>query len=417
MIFDIPQGAAGDRPVNDEETRRTPQWAGRIGLVLESPELVSEVSEAIGEIRGDCAFRVAAGAPVFEVSSLVERERADLLFVELAQVRGAAAEWIASVRAGTDMPLIVAMHGTAEPAVMIEAIRAGASEFLSLPARPGIFDALDRLTMLLESRRAAAQVRGRMAGILSAKGGCGATTVACHLAAALRHVSSVNNADRGGRVLVADLDVQSPAAHRIFGTEPRRRVGDAFDSVRRLNAACWPEFTTSAGVGLDLLAGWEAGGEAGPPLSEPWRIEGLFRFLSRNYGWVLADLGRNLNPAVWAFIQNLDELFLVTAPDVLALYQTRSILQTLTGRGFDKGRLHLILNRNLKGPQDFWIESIKKMFEMNVIAVLPDDPPALERTSQEVFQFPAASPFGRAITKLAGRLTAPIDGNAGRKAH
>ena len=131
----------------------------------------------------------------------------------------------------------------------------------------------------------------------------------------------------------------------------------------------------------------------------------------------LADLGRNLNPAVWAFIQNLDELFLVTAPDVLALYQTRSILQTLTGRGFDKARLHLILNRNQRGPQDFWIESIKKMFEMNVIAVLPDDPTALERVPREGFEFPAASPFGRAITKLAGRLTAPIDGNAGRKAH
>jgi pilus assembly protein CpaE len=293
-----------------------------------------------------------------------------------------------------------------------------------LPARPGIFEALDRMTMLLESRRAAAQTRGRMAGVLSAKGGCGATTVTCHLAAALRraYVNGVIAGKDGARkVLVADLDVQTPAAHRALRAAPQRRVGDAFENVRRLSAGCWSEFATEAGENLDLLAGFDTGGSARPPLAEPWRIEGLFRFLSRNYGWVLADLGRNLNPAVWAFIQNLDELFIVTAPDVLALYQTRSILHTLTGRGFDKARLHLILNRNQRGPQDFWIESIRKMFEMNVIAALPDDGPALERLSRDRFEIPAASPFGRAITKLATRLMAPADGNtagnAGRKAH
>jgi Flp pilus assembly CpaE family ATPase len=149
----------------------------------------------------------------------------------------------------------------------------------------------------------------------------------------------------------------------------------------------------------------------------------MFRFLSRNYSWVLADLGRNLNPASWAFIQNLDELFLVTAPDVLALYQTRSILQTLAGRGFDKGRLHLVLNRNRKGPRDFWIESIRKMFEMDVIAVIPEDAPTLEKLPKDRFEFPAASPFGRAVGKLAARLKSREEQagqgkeQAGRKTH
>jgi len=80
--------------------------------------LVFEVSEAIAEIQGDCAFR-----------------------------------------AGSEAPLIAAMHATAAPAALIETIRAGSSEFLSLPARPGIFDALDRVTMLVESRAASARTR------------------------------------------------------------------------------------------------------------------------------------------------------------------------------------------------------------------------------------------------------------------
>ena len=121
-----------------------------------------------------------------------------------------------------------------------------------------------------------AQVKGRMAGVLSAKGGCGATTVACHLAAALRLENGM------GKVLVADLDSQAPAAHRIFRVTPERRVSPAFDSVRRLNTASLlarSSLATEASQGLDLLAGFEMASGAGLPLPEPWRIESMFRFL------------------------------------------------------------------------------------------------------------------------------------------
>jgi pilus assembly protein CpaE len=406
-----------------EEKLRDTRWPGRIGLILESPELMSDLSQAMIEIKADCVFRSAAGVPIFEVASLVERESVDLLFVEMAKVNGGGAEWIRGVRAGGDLPLIVAVHPTPDPPAMIEAMRAGAIEFLSVPMRPGIFDAIERMTILMEGRRAAAQVRGRMAGILSAKGGCGATTVGCHLAAALRHEAltgreaTLPGKDVGMRkVLVADLDSQAPAAHRIFRVHPRKRVSDAFESARRLNAACWTEFVTDAGPGVDLLAGWDTSTGAGLPSPEPWRTESMFRSLSRSYSWVLADLGRNLNPSIWGFIQNLDDLLIVTAPDVLALYQTRSILQTLAGRGFEKTRVHLILNRNQKGPQDLWVESIRTMFEMNVLAVIPDDPATLDHLPRDRFEFPASSLFGRGIQKLAGRLTMPAKADAGKKA-
>jgi pilus assembly protein CpaE len=371
------------------------------------------------DMKADCAFRSTPGVPILEVASMVERERADLLFVELARVNSGGGEWIRGVRGGGDLPYIVAVHPRPDPPAMIEAMRAGAIEFLSVPVRPGIFDAIERMTILMEARRAAAQVRGRMAGILSAKGGCGATTVACHLAAALNLEAGIRkNAGKDaetGKVLVADLDGQAPSAHHIFRVRPHKRVSDAFESVRRLNAVGWTEFVTEAGPGLDLLAGWDTSNGNGLTLPEPWRTESMFRFLSRSYSWVLADLGRNLNPSIWAFIQNLDELLIVTAPDVLALYQTRSMLQMLAARGFEKSRVHLILNRNQKGPRDFWVESIQTMFEMNVSAVIADDPATLDHLPRDRFEFPASSLFGRGIQKLAGRLTKPAKTDGGKK--
>jgi pilus assembly protein CpaE len=151
-------------------------------------------------------------------------------------------------------------------------------------------------------------------------------------------------------------------------------------------------------------------------LPEPWRVESLFRFISRQYNWVLVDLGRHLNPSNWALLQNIEELIIVTAPDVLALYQTRSILQTLSNRGFDKSRVRIVLNRNLSSPQDFWVESIEQMFEMSVFGVIPNDDGAFEKLPRDRFEFPAETPFGRAVTKIAARLSGTGGAGSTKKA-
>jgi pilus assembly protein CpaE len=380
------------------ETNRLPVWPWRVGLVLETPALISEISVALQEMNAVCVFSVAAGTSPFEVASMVEREKPEVLFVELAKIAGRPPEWIA-------------VHPAPEPDEMISALRAGASEFLSLPMRPGIFDALDRISGTLEGRRSATVAQGRIAGVLSAKGGCGATSLACHLASALQ------TACAPGKVLLADLDHQAASAHRFFRSVSRNRLGDAFDSVRRLNSACWPEFVTPVTPGIDLLGGFgEAAAGTATALPEPWRIDNLFRFVTRHYAWILADLGRHLNPVNWAFLQSIDELFIVTAPDVLALYQTRSVLQMLTKRGFEKSRVRLILNRNQSSRQDFWVESIEKMFEIGIFSVIPNDNPVLASLPRDRFEFPASSAYGRAVTKLANRMAKPQGPDIPRKA-
>jgi pilus assembly protein CpaE len=411
------------------DTARRPEWTWKIGLVLETPELRAEIASALAEAGAEKAFELPTSAASFEVANAVDRDKPDLLFVELSRTSKPAAEWILDVRRGEEMPLIVAVHPLAEPSEMISALRAGASEFLSLPVRPAIFEAMERIGTLLESRRDATMEQGKIAGVLSAKGGCGATSVACYLSAALVHANQVQanqptpNLSRGPRtrVLVADLDYQSPGASGMFRIHPQTHAGEAFDAVRRLSSSVWREFATPVVSGVDLLASpmdvpsntlsSEAAG-----LPEPWRVESLFRFISRQYNWILVDLGRHLNPSNWALLQNIEELIIVTAPDVLALYQTRSILQTLSNRGFDKSRVKIVLNRNLSSPQDFWVESIEQMFEMSVFGVIPNDDGTFEKLPRDRFEFPAETPFGRAVTKIAARLSGTGGAGSTKKA-
>lgn len=386
----------------------------KIGLTVDSPELLSEVSRAIAEVGATVIFEFSAGAPPFEIANAVQREQPDILFAELSRAAKPAAEWIADVRRGEETPYVVAVHPVPEPSEMISALRAGASEFLSLPVRPAIFEALDRISARLESSRSATVEPGRIAGVLSPKGGCGATSIACHLSAALQLAAP------SARVLVADLDYQAPGAHDVFrvgaapGAGRRSNAQDALNAVRRLSSSSWREFVTTIAPGVDLLMSPTEGASSSSEISLPeqWRIESLFRFISRQYTWVLADLGRHLNPVNWMVMQNIDDLYIVTAPDVLALYQTRSVLQTLSNRGFDKSRVRIILNRNLSSPQDFWVESIQQMFEMNVFGIIPNDETALEKASRDRFEFPADTPFGRALVKIAMRIVRP-GGNPG----
>jgi pilus assembly protein CpaE len=400
------------------DTSSRPDWAWKIGLVLETPALRSEIVSAIAQAGAGTLFEFPASAPSFEVATAVDRDKPDLLFVELSHTSKPAAEWIADVRRGEEKPLIVAVHPAADPPEMIGALRAGASEFLCLPIRPAIYEAMERIGTLLESRSHSLMERGKIAGVLSAKGGCGATSFACHLSAALvaadpSHDKSKANAART-RVLVADLDCQSPGTRGVFRIQPQAHAGEAFDAVRRLSSNAWREFATPIVTGVDLLASPMDvasgklpfdGGATSNSLTEQWRVESLFRFVSRQYNWILVDLGRHLNPANWVLLQNIEELVIVTAPDVLALYQTRSILQTLSNRGFDKSRVRIVLNRNLSSPQDFWVESIEQMFEMSVFGVIPNDEGTFDKLPRDRFEFPAETPFGRAMTKIAARLT------------
>ena len=58
---------------------------------------------------------------------------------------------------------------------------------------------------------------------------------------------------------------------------------------------------------------------------------------------------------------------------------------------FDRDRVRLILNRNQSSPQDFWVESIRKMFEINILSVIPNDVATLSGMPRDRFEFPSNS--------------------------
>lgn len=372
----------------------------RISLVIDTQVIRTEVLDALSSLGAEPAADLSMGLSAVEVAAAVERDCPDVLIVETPKLTREPAEWINEVRRGGDSPPVIAIHLEQDPGEMIRALRAGAMEFLSLPLGAAFQEALDRIAAALERKRTAAAQRGRVLGFLGAKGGCGVTSIACHVAAAFGA-----SGETPGRALLADLDTQASSARSVFGVDPKWTAFDAIEQVRRLNATSWRDTVARVNPALDVLGGPSG---IGTPLPEPWRIEALFQFIRTNYSFICADLGRQLNPFTWLFLQNIEELFLVTGPDVLALYQTRQILQTLGSRGFEKSRMRLILNLNQGGPQDFWKESIEQMFEMQVYFIVSHDEArasvAPGNGRKDGFEYPAGTEFGRHMLKLAAKI-------------
>src|SRR5256885_16870272 len=102
-----------------------PAWPWRVGVIVESPAITFELTDAFESIGASSSFFAEPGAEPFEIARIVERQKPDLLFVEMARISGAPQQWMDTIRCGGDT-LVAAVHTSPDPNQMIAALRAGA---------------------------------------------------------------------------------------------------------------------------------------------------------------------------------------------------------------------------------------------------------------------------------------------------
>ena len=137
-------------------------------------------------------------------TSLLERlvkVKPEALLLDVGSVPTDLAIAIRQVKLQAPRTKIVALHAVDDPKIILAAMRAGANEFLHPPFEESLTLALDRILNSTDVDVAPAS-RGKIIGFLSAKGGCGSTTLACHIAWELQNQTRKN-------VLLADLDLTS----------------------------------------------------------------------------------------------------------------------------------------------------------------------------------------------------------------
>src|SRR5207244_13450321 len=100
--------------------------------------------------------------------------------IDATNLREPLDDIIRRIKTTTVAPHIFAIHTVADPQLILQALRSGASEYLYPPLGDQLRQALGRIATERSNKAHAAHPGGRVLAFVSAKGGCGATTVACH---------------------------------------------------------------------------------------------------------------------------------------------------------------------------------------------------------------------------------------------
>ena len=155
----------------------------RLGLVIANPELSNEVQNCLKTLPSAPASQQPAIGDAAAFLDQLEQLRLDVLVIDLTRFSEPFESIIRRIKSCSSAPLIIALNDTADPEIILGAIRAGANEFLYPPLELGLKQALERLSAeRMKMQAAPSRHRGKTLGFVSAKGGCGATTIACHIA-------------------------------------------------------------------------------------------------------------------------------------------------------------------------------------------------------------------------------------------
>jgi pilus assembly protein CpaE len=366
-----------------------------VGLAIETKELWEAVQSCIQDLAVRVVLEQQDVADFPGFRERVERMRPDILLVEIARLRVPLEEVVRTIRVMCPDAMLVAIHASAEPDIILSAMRAGVNEFLNPPLEISLRKALERRAEERNKLRGDPNhPRGKTQGFLSAKGGCGATTIACHAAVELGRLG-------GHKVLLADFDMDAGMIGFLMKVKSPYSILDAVKNLQRLDANYWRALVSNGMPGVEIIAAPGASSHRHQPKEE--QLRQVLGFLRTNYDYTLVDLGRSLNSVALSVLEELDEAFLVTTLEVPAMHRAKQIIQTLFDSGFGKDRLRLVLNRVPKRV-DVTPEELEKMLGLPAYATIPNDYPLLHDCYSEGKLLSRGSNLEQQLARFTAKL-------------
>ena len=216
-----------------------------IGLAIENRELWEQAQACLA----DLPFRIIVEhQDIGDVSNFLdrlERMRPDVVLVDISGWKEPLEGLVASIRTAIGDPMIIALNTSAESDAILASLRAGINEYLYPPLQEPLKRALEKRSAERSRRRdGGTKAGGKSFAFLSAKGGCGATTLISHVAAELGRQNQ--------KVLLADLDLDAG----MVASSPKPSRSTRF----------WTRSTTCTGWIFIIGRRWS------PTASRAWRL-------------------------------------------------------------------------------------------------------------------------------------------------
>ena len=330
-----------------------------------------------------------------ELLDSIERHRVDVLLLEGNLLKAPLEELTRRLKLTASDPVIFVLQCEAVAEQILEAMQAGAREYLCPPLVTPLREAFERLASVRGAQVSTQQKKlGKVFGFLSAKGGCGATTFASHVAAA-----AARHARRP--LLVADLDFEAGLLRFILKAKSRYSVCDALNNMHRMDSSFWQALVSKHDY-LEFLAAPEELIDRTPP--DPRHLSRFLRFVRTIYPTTVLDFGRWHSTAAMESLPEMESLFLVVTQELQALENAREIIRFAVERNKASERIKILVNRvSLRQKPD--MDGLAKYLGVRPAGVFCDDTEALYETWSEGRMLGTESALGRQFAALAKSLT------------
>jgi pilus assembly protein CpaE len=299
-------------------------------------------------------------------------------------VLGPTVDQTAAFRLAQDMRIIrpplgiILVRQRVDSGLLAEALRSGLREVVGERDISKLHDAVrdsQHVAALMREQGVGGgrgRPRGRIVTVFSAKGGCGKTTLATNMAAAL--------ADRGRReVALVDLDLAFGDVAIALQLFPAHTIADAVPLGDNVDYGSLQTLLTPHSPGLTtLVAPVEPGSGEQIPASLVSRI---LEVLRDHYDYVIVDTPPAFDDHVLSAFDLSDVVALIATLDIPALKNLKLTLETMDLLNYPRDRWRIVLNR-ADSKVGLAIHEVEKSLRAPTAAQIPssrDVPAAINR--------------------------------------
>jgi pilus assembly protein CpaE len=229
-----------------------------------------------------------------------------------------------------------------EVSTMTEALRAGVREVVLADDVEALVGACKRSMAVSEQLRNVesgdgASRRGKILLVFSSKGGCGKTTIATNLAAAL------SSGPEAGSVCLLDYDLETGDVAIALQMDPTRTISDALGMQGGLDERTLSSLVVPYKANMDALLAPTKPSDA-EFVSAALAGE-IVQVAASMYDYVVIDAPPAFTDVVLRCFDLADVYVLLTTLDMPALKNLKVTLDTLDNLGFPRSKWQVILNR------------------------------------------------------------------------
>ena len=298
-------------------------------------------------------------------SDVIEQTGPDVGVVALDADPERAIELIQQLASEAPDTSILAASESTDGHLILRTIRAGASEFLTLPlASEDLESALSRVGAQKFGSTDGASRSCEVIAIAGATGGVGTTSTAVNLGCILA-------ADTHNSVALIDLDLALGDADVFLDAIPDYTLADVVQNVSRLDIQLLKQSLTKHSSGLYLLPRPVELHDTSAITDESVRkVIGLMR---ASFSHLIIDLSKTYSQVDMAAIENASRVVLVTQLDLPCLRNVVRLMMSFEEIDGLQDKVEIVVNRAGLDSGQISLKKAKDTLGREIFALLPND--------------------------------------------